>query len=219
MRTGLRNAPRIVKGAFVDSNLLAVPPLIVPFQFNPETIARRKEVSVSNPPSRRGRDNAGDAERPPGEAQSVNAGPETIALDIRLDATDALDAGDATAGMLGVLPALSALELMASPRSESTLAGTLGLMADFGFGDRATTPVVIFVWGRQRVNAVRITSLEIQEAEYNTDLSPVRATVGVRLQVIGGGNPFNTLHQTQREVFAAMNLANAGDLARSIVNF
>jgi hypothetical protein len=219
MRGSLSNAPRILRGAFVDSNLLALPPLIVPFQFNPETITRRKGVQVNNPPSRRGREEAGDSRLAMGEAQSTQASPESLTLDVRLDATDALDAGDPFTGLVGILPALSALELMATPRAESFLAGTLNLSAEFGFGNRATTPVIVFVWGRERIQAVRITSLDIQETEYNPDLNPVRATVTVSLQVIGGSNPFNTYTQVQRELLAAANLASGGDLIRSIINF
>ena len=42
MPTGLANQPRLLKGALVDANVLALPPLVVPFQFNPESITRRR---------------------------------------------------------------------------------------------------------------------------------------------------------------------------------
>lgn len=218
MGSGFSNQPKILRGAFVDSNLLAFPPLIVPFQFNPETITRRRGVSVTTPPSRRGREEEAPESESLGEAQTVQTQPETLSLEIRLDATDALESGDPIAGEFGVLPALSALEMMVTPRSESFFGGLLGLSADFGFGDRRSTPVVIFVWGRQRIYAVRITDLNIQETEYNPNLNPVRVTVGVSIQVIGGQNPFNLLTQAQREILAALNLANAPDLAKSIIN-
>lgn len=218
MANGFSNQPKVLKGAFADSNLLAFPPLIVPFQFNPETITRRKGISVTTPPSRRGREEETPESESLGEAQTVHTNPETLSLDIRLDATDALESGDPIAGEFGVLPALSALEMMVTPRSESVFAGLLGLSADFGFGDRQSPPVVIFIWGRQRINAVRITDLNIQETEYNPNLNPIRVTVGVSIQVIGGRNPFNIFTQAQRELLAALNLANAPDLAKSIIN-
>jgi hypothetical protein len=98
-------------------------------------------------------------------------------------------------------------------------AGLLGLSKDFGFGERQTTPVIIFVWGRQRVYPVRLTDLNIEEVEYNSRLNPTRVTVGVSMQVIGGKNPFYLFTQTQRELLAAVNLRSAPDLAHSLVRF
>ena len=95
-------------------------------------------------------------------------------MDIRLDAADAMEAGDPIAGEFGVLPALSVLEMMITPRSESFFGGLLGLSANFGFGDRQSTPVLIFVWGRQRLYAVRLTDLNIEEVEYHPNLNPTR---------------------------------------------
>jgi hypothetical protein len=217
MATGLSNQPRLLKGAFVDSDLIAAPPLIVPFQFNPETITRWRSSEVQTPPSRRGRqDFAMEPERLD-EVQTTFTSPESISLDIRLDATDAMEKGDPVAGELGVLPALSTLELMITPRSETVLGGILGLSIEFGFGDRKKTPALLFVWGRQRVYLVRLTALEIQEVEYNPQLNPTRAVVGVDLEVITGGNPFHIYTQLQREIHAGLNLRNAPDVARSIV--
>jgi len=219
MASGLSNQPKLLKGAFVDSNLLAFPPLIVPFQFNPEKLSRRKTANIQTPRSRRGTEERTPADQSLGEAQSTSTHPETISMDIRLDATDALEKGDPIAGEFGVLPALSALEMMITPRSESFFGGLLGLSANFGFGDRTSTPVLIFVWGRQRIYPVRLTSLDIQEVEYNPNLNPTRVTVSTSLQVIGGNNPFYLFTQAQREILAALNLLNAPDLAHSIVNF
>jgi len=218
MPTGLSNQARLVKGAFVDSNLLAFPPLIVPFQFNPDRLTRRKTVRVETPRSRRGQEESTPTGESLGEAQTTATNPETISMDIRLDATDALESGDPIAGEFGVLPALSALEMMITPRSESIFGGLLGLSANFGFGDRRRTPVLIFVWGRQRIFPVRLTDLNIQEVEYHPNLNPTRVIAGVSLQVLGGTNPFSVFTQVQRELLAGLNLLNAADLARSVAN-
>jgi len=219
MSSGLSNTPKLLKGALVDSNILAVPPLIVSFQFNPETITRRRFATLRDPDARL----ANPTNTPPteamGEAQTTIVPPEAISLDIRLDATDALEQGDPVAGQLGVLPALSALEMMITPRAQSLFGGVLGLSADFGFGSREDTPVVIFVWGRQRVLPVRITDMNIQEAEYNTLLNPTRVTISVSLQVLEGANPFYRFTQAQRELLAAANLINAPDIFHSVLRF
>ena len=94
MASGLSNQPKLLKGAFVDSNLLAFPPLIVPFQFNPDKITRRKSSQIRTPPSRAGRDDQTPEKESMGEAQTTLNNPETMSFDIRLDATDALEAGD-----------------------------------------------------------------------------------------------------------------------------
>lgn len=218
MASGLTHQPKLLKGAFVDSNLLAFPPLIVPFQFNPERLTRRKSANIQSPPSRRGTEERTPENESLGQAQNISSSPETITMDIRFDATDDLESGNPIAGEFGVLPALSALEMMITPRSESVFGGLLGLSANFGFGDRASTPVLIFVWGRQRIYPVRLTDLNIQEVEYNPNLNPTRVTVGVSMQVIGGNNPFYLFTQAQRELLAGLNLLNAPDLARAVVN-
>ena len=217
MAGGLSSQPRLLKGAFVDSNVLAFPPLIVPFQFNPEQIRRRRSARIATPPSRRGREERQPLDEALGEAQTTTTPPETLSLDVRLDATDALEEGDPIAAEFGVLPALSALELMVLPRSESFFGGLLGLSADLGFGDRSSTPVVIFVWGRQRVQAVRITDLDVQEVEYNPNLSPSRVVASVNLQVIGGENPFNRFTQASQELLAGLGARSAGALARTVL--
>jgi hypothetical protein len=181
-------------------------------------MTRRRSTNVRSPRSRRGQEEQTPESEALGESQTVRTMPETISFDLRLDATDALDGGDPIAGEFGVLPALSALEMMITPRSESFFGGLLGLSANFGFGDRRSTPVLIFVWGRQRIYPVRLTELNIQEIEYNPNLNPTRVTAAVSIQVIGGDNPFYLFTQAQRELLAALNLANAPDLARSIVN-
>jgi hypothetical protein len=218
MSSGLSNQPRLLKGALVDSNLLAFPPLIVPFQFNPDKVTRRRSVRVQPLQSRRGREETTPETESLGEAQTVLTTPEAISLDVRLDATDALEAGDPLAGQFGVLPALSALEMMITPRADRLFGGVLGLAADFGFGDRQTTPVLIFVWGRQRIYPVRLTDINIQEVEFNPNLNPTRVIAGISMQVLSGSNPFFIFTQAQRELLAATNLIAAPDLARSVFN-
>jgi len=219
MPSGPTNTPKLLKGALVDSNILAVPPLIVAFQFNPETITRRRCATLRDPKARMANPSGTPPTEAMGEAQTTIVPPEAISLDVRLDATDAMAEGDRVAGTLGVLPALSALEMMITPRAQSLFGGRLKLAANFGFGSRQDTPVLIFVWGRQRVLPVRLTDMNIQEAEYNPLLNPTRVTVGLSLQVLEGANPFYRFTQLQREALAALNLINVPDVAHSLVRF
>jgi hypothetical protein len=190
----------------------------------PSSISRRRSTTVREPAARVGREQQTPPEQAMGQAQTTVVQPESLSMDIRLDATDALERGDPVAGKLGVLPALSALEMMMIPRSRSVFAGILGLSADFGFGDRQSTPVLIFVWGRHRVYPVRLTELSINEQEYNPSLCPTRVTATVSMQVLEGANPFFLFTETQRELLAALNLVNVPNLvnvsgvARSLRN-
>jgi hypothetical protein len=218
MAGAFSNQPKLLKGALVDSNLAAFPPLIVPFQFNPDTITRRRSTQLRDPAAQQGRTFETPEKESLGKAQSTLVQPETLSMDIRLDATDGLESGDPIAGQFGVLPALSALEMMTVPRSESIFAGLLGLSANFGFGDRKSTPVLIFVWGRQRVYPVRLTELTIQETEYNPSLCPTRVTASVSMQVLEDNNPFYRFTEAQRELLAGLNLTNALNPTRSIIN-
>src|SRR5262249_26475086 len=172
MPSGLTNQPKLSRGALVDIDAQIVPPLLVQFQFNPETIQRRRSIALREPPPRQGHESEAPAGQTLGEAQATLVAAETIMMDIRLDATERLEQGDPTAQRLGVLPELSALELMGTPRPPSPFSAQLGLSADFGFSVQQATPVLVFVWGRFRIYAVRLTELAIQETEYSPTLSP-----------------------------------------------
>jgi hypothetical protein len=64
---------------------------------------------------------------------------------------------------------------------------------------------------------VNITSLQIKEEEFSTDLNPTRATITVALEVIEGPNLPFLYTKTLKEVMSALNLANIGDIANTIV--
>ena len=108
---------------------------------------------------------------------------ETIAFEIRLDASDELDDGNTIAEQFGIAPQLATLELMVHPkererarpggRRAARLARRVQLHA------RAPTPpLVLFIWGRKRVMPVNINSdATSPRREYSADLNPMRATV------------------------------------------
>jgi hypothetical protein len=77
--------------------------------------------------------------------------------------------------------------------------------------------MVLFIWGRKRVMPVNITSLAINETEFNTDLSPTRATATVNLTVIEGPNPVSGYTKVMKEAMAALNLANISDIADVVI--
>ncbi|RJX31907.1 MAG: hypothetical protein C4531_06860 [Desulfurivibrio sp.] len=154
MSGGFTNKPKILRGAFVEYGL-SIPPLIVPFQFNPVQLVRNRSLifSVPNAPAQTAP--AGETGEARGAAaatagrstlrqfhqreefadllelqrqQQVQVGEENITFDIRLDATDRLNDGDPITEQFGIMPQLCTLELMVYPKSEGMLGAALGAL-------------------------------------------------------------------------------------------
>jgi len=244
--SGFSNKPKKLRGAFVEYGL-SIPPLFVVFQFNPVQLTRSRSIQIaarnavepsfdqedagqagqtrrcSRPPERSLRQAHEPAAGPDeiNDAQSVTVGQESIELEIRLDATDKLNEGDAIAGLFGVLPQLATLELMVHPKSDSLLGAALGSLlgssGGFSFTRGANPPVILFMWGYTRVLPVNITSMNITETEFNTLLSPTRASVSVGLSAIEGADPFYKYSKLAKEAMSVLNLANIADIANIVV--
>jgi hypothetical protein len=241
------NAPKILRGAFVEYGL-SIPPLFVVFQFNPVELSRSRSLSFSAPnetiacPPRRGSETSDasarcnqmqreqslrDFHKRTGdlmdiqEQQKVAVQEETLNFDIRLDATDKLAEGDPIAATFGVTPQLATLELMVHPKEESLLAAALGDLlgssGGFSFTEKTNPPMILFIWGIKRVLPVNINSINIKETEFSTLLDPVRATASVSLTVIEGSNPLYSYSKVMKEVSSVLNLANIADIANVVV--
>ncbi|MGW8374960.1 hypothetical protein [Streptomyces sp. ODS28] len=233
MNSGFPNKPRILRGAFVEFGL-SLPPLLVVFQFNPVQLTRNRSLTFSFPGAAAAARTKEDV--PPTTLRSTHAqagnlldlqkeqlvvvDEQTIAFDIRLDATDRLDEHDRITEEFGVAPQIATLELMTYPKEESLLAKAVGALLGkpegFSFTRGANPPLVLFVFGRKRVLPVNINSMNITETEFSTALNPVRATVAVSLTVIEGDSVPYLYTKAMTEVMAAVNLANVAD-ARDIV--
>lgn len=237
MSDGFPNKPKILRGAFVEFGL-SVPPLIVVFQFNPEQLVRSRALTFAMPgvpgPTPHGETPAAVPERSLRQAraefddlldlqrkQLVAVQDQTIAFDIRLDATDKLDAGDGITEQFGIAPQISTLELMTLPKEESLLGGAidalLGKAKGFSFARSKNPPMILFVFGRKRVLPVNINTMNITETEFSADLNPVRATVSVNLTVIEGKNVPYQYSKAMVEAMSALNLANVADAANVVL--
>ncbi|MEU5046263.1 hypothetical protein [Streptomyces griseorubiginosus] len=234
MTDGFPNKPRILRGAFVEFGL-SVPPLTVVFQFNPVQLTRSHALTYGFP----GVPAPGDApaavpqrtlRQVRGEfsdllelqrEQLVNVQDQTIAFDLRLDATDRLDDRDPVTEQFGVGPQISTLELMVYPKEESLLGrgvdALLGTRDGFSFARSPNPPLVLFVFGRKRVLPVNITAMNITETEFSADLNPVRATVSVNLTVIEGDNVPYLYSRAMVEAMSALNVAEATAAADVVV--
>jgi len=203
---------------------ISFPPLIVPFQFNPESISRDRSNTFSVPgkPKKardlykfhQKKDNLSILRR----EQDVKFGSETISFDIRLDATDKLDEGDPITQQFGIAPQLSTLELMMYPKTDSlALLELVGLTEGYTFTGEEKPPMVLFVWGRKKVLPVNLTSIKVKEEEFSTDLNPIRATISVSLTVIEGPSAPYQYSKGMKEAMSALNLANLPEVANVIV--
>jgi hypothetical protein len=169
-------SPRLVKGGLVlmDPDTSAVIRVIV-LQYNPDTLTRTLQVQGVG-----GQGDRSEALRLKGPAV------ETIKVDAEIDATDQLEQSDQNpnTAQFGILPQLAALETIVYPsvaqiQSNQSLAqaGTLEIIP-------METPLVLFVWTRNRVLPVRITDFSITEEAFDPALNPIRAKVSLGLRVL-----------------------------------
>jgi Contractile injection system tube protein len=215
MPGGLRNQPKIMRGAFVEYGL-SMPPLVVGFQFNPLQLARNHTLTFSAPAEAQTMGNItlrdfhqckefSDLNKLR-EAQQVSIDPETLSFDIRLDATDKLNEGDFLTERFGIAPQLATLERMVEPKNEGLIGKVLDrlLPGEFSFTGSKKPPMILFVWGRKRILPVNINSMQIIETEFSADLDPLRATVAVSLTVIEGPNAVYRVFQLRKETLSAI---------------
>jgi hypothetical protein len=169
-------SPRLVKGGLVlmDPDTSAVIRVIV-LQYNPDTLTRTLQVQGVGAQGDRS-----EALRLKGPAV------ETIKVDAEIDATDQLEQSDQNPNTVqfGILPQLAALETIVYPsvaqiQSNQSLAqaGTLEIIP-------METPLILFVWTRNRVLPVRITDFSITEEAFDPALNPIRAKVSLGLRVL-----------------------------------
>jgi hypothetical protein len=106
---------------------------------------------------------------------------------------------------------LSALESMVYPKSSDLLAGNS--IASSGALEIIPTegPLILFVWSKNRVVPVKLTSFSVAEEAFDPNLNPILAKVSLGMQVLTvndlgfdskGGNLYMA-YQQQKEQLAA----------------
>lgn len=199
-------SPRLLKGALVGIDPLVPIPSVVVFQYNPDTLTRRLEPRAVS----------ADGDR--GEAFRLTGAPkETITLSVEIDATDQLEQANPLTLSTGIYPTLAALETLLYPKTAMVIANTILNAIGTIEVIPVEGPMVLFVWGTQRVLPVRITSLNITEEAHDPLLNPIRAKVELSLSVLSyhdlptlsAGNALFMAHQIAREVMATTNIFNS----------
>ena len=198
-------SPRLLKGAIIGVDPLNPLASVVVFQYNPDTMTRRLEPRAVS----------ADGDR--GEAFRLTGPPkETITLSIEIDATDQLEQATAPATSLGIHPTLAALEMLVYPKTAAVIANNVLSLIGTIEVIPATGPMILFVWGSQRVLPVRITGFTITEEAHDTRLNPIRAKAELSLTVLSyhdlpmlsPGNVLFLAHHIAKEVMATTNTFN-----------
>lgn len=216
--------PNVTRGALVEYGP-TLPPLVLEFEFNPQTLSRTRSVNITTgnaPGTRGGYDFATPAETSR-VAQGVSVDPEQFSIDILVDATDRMadvnHPGHAIAEQHGVEPDLDTLRSMVEPKTQGpggvqTLAG-LGQGGGRAFERDEYPSVLLLVWGTH-VLPVFLTGVQVDETAHLPNLKPYRANVNLSFQVIEGNNPFYRVEQVRQAVGAGLNAARgvAGVLTR-----
>lgn len=182
------------------ANIDVVPPLIVTFQYNPESIRDNKAVNYAEYSA----DLGGHA---PGKVYT-GGGHRTISFTLHLHG---LEQG---ANMLNLSPIdngisteLAKLRSFLYPKEDAWT--TLSSLLELSEGRRLSAPpVCVFSFGVKTLQAV-VTDMNIQETQFNSALAPVRADVDMTLTVIEEpNNPLYELDKQNRNVLAALGLQN-----------
>ena len=205
-------SPRLLKGGIVllDPQTTAVIRIIT-LQYNPDTLTRTLQVrSVGGEGS-----NHSDALRLTGPPV------ETYKLDAEIDATDQLETANTVTVQVGIQPILAALETIIYPKSSQLFAnnnkarmGTLEIAP-------METPLILFIWNKNRIVPVRFTDFSITEEAFDVNLNPIRAKISLGMRVLSvddlgfdhkGGSLYMNYHQNKERLAGMFNTGNLTSL-------
>ncbi len=209
---------KVTRGMLIEY-ALALPPLVLVFEFNPKTLSRTRTIQLqagSAPGTQGGYDFLLPTETPRA-SQGVTMQPETFTITILLDATDRMGEGDAIASTFGVQPEIDTLRTMVEPKAQGPggvqLLSSLGLGGQRAFQRHESASVLLFFWGHYLL-PVFLTSVKFDEKAHMPSLLPYRAEATLSMQVIESNNPFYEVEKLRQVVSAALN--TAGTLSGSI---
>lgn len=197
------------KGILVEY-ALAIPPLVLVFDFNPQSLTRTRTITLKtgNAPGTRGGYDFLLPTETPRVAQGVTVDPESFSLEILLDATDGMNDGDVIATTFGIGPQLDTLRSMVEPKSQGPAGlqtlSSLGLGGDRAFQRGESASVLLLVWGTH-ILPVFLTSVQVTEEAHLPSLVPYRAKATLSMQIIEGNNPFYQVEKVRQVLGAALN--------------
>jgi hypothetical protein len=196
-------APHLVKGGIVLLNPVSSAVLrVIPFQYNPDTLTRTVQMQGTG-------GEGGDRL----EALRLKGPPvETLKLDVEIDATDQWEFPEQNPDAIafGIQPQLAALETILYPDSASVQATNQLAQAGVLEVLPMTSPLVLFIWSKNRIVPVRITEFTITEEAFDPRLNPIRAKVSLGMRILSvndldfasKGNSLFMIYHQQKEKLA-----------------
>ena len=174
------------------ANIKQIPPLIVAFEFNPESINDNKAVNYSDR-------NVGMCGNAPGKVY-MGGGHRTISFDLKLYGSDECPS------------TLATLRSFLYPKSNAW--AVFGGSSEEGVR-LSSPPTCILGFGTKILECV-VTDITITEKQFDSSLDPIRAEAHINLTVIeDDSNALYKLDKERRNVMAAMSVRNIG-VAKSI---
>ncbi|MDB5598178.1 MAG: hypothetical protein JWN71_222 [Xanthobacteraceae bacterium] len=203
---------KVTRGLLIEY-ALAIPPLLLSFEFNPESISRSRTITIQRGdlPANRGGYGFTSPLETARAAQGVSMEPETFSVRILLDATDRMNDGDAIATTFGIQPEIDTLRSMVEPKIQGPfgvqILASLGAVSDRALFRREHPSVLLFVWGYY-VLPVFLTSVTLDEKAHLPSLIPIRAEANLSMQVIESSNIFYDIEKVRQLVGAALHLGS-----------
>jgi len=212
-------SPRIVKGGIVLVDAKSGKSIAtISLQYNPDSLSRSYE------PKFFGEGIQGEAFRFKGPAA------ETLTIEAEIDAADQLEHPDDNTDVVehGVQPQLAALEALINPGSEQLIQNNR--LADAGTLEIAPmqSPMALFIWSKNRVVPVRVTTFSITEEAFDINLNPIRAKVNLSMRVLSidelgfnhkGGSLFMNYLQNKERLASKVTGASLQDFGLSSLPF
>lgn len=211
--TTFPGSPRLLKGGIVLIDPATGAALrVIALQYNPATLQRSLTAKTVGE----------DGDR--SQALRLLGPPkEEYTLEAEIDAADQLERPEQNRTVVehGIAPQLAALEATLYPPS-SRLISNNGLAAA-GVLEIAPTeaPLMLFVWSRNRVMPVRLTSYSVTEEAFDPRLNPLRAKVSLGFRVLSvddlgfdhrGGNIYLAYQQQVERLAGESRGAALGEL-------
>ncbi len=201
--TTFPGSPRLIKGGIVLVNPQSSKvELIIPLQYNPDTITRTLQPGNTG----------GDGNFNPEALRLTSPPVETYKLEAEIDGTDKLELADSVTVESGIQPIVSALEVILYPKSSHLVFNnTLSRLGTIEITPMESS-LVLFIWNKNRIVPVQITEFSITEEAFDVYLNPIRAKISLGMRVLtvddlgfdhkGGSLYLN--YQTTKENLARM---------------
>lgn len=162
-------------------------PLTIEFQFNPDSLKRTlKMVPAQEAPGEQGgggsAGGAGNGGGGGGAASNRGADPRDLKNDSNLGESISITAffdGKEDYFKGNLLPVLSVLEKLMQPVETKKSDGNAAHVSP-----PKVLPLIFFWWGERRILPVKITQLSITETEFTPELDPIRAEVGLEMELL-----------------------------------